>query len=83
MVVNHDTNMKSIIENMSQIFCSQFLASMISSSQISKDVPVTKWKGAHVDLRIQDQSLLQMSDTGACMSMHQPWASLLTAGIKR
>ncbi|KAH3840986.1 activating signal cointegrator 1-like [Dreissena polymorpha] len=32
--------------------------------------------------RIQDRELLEMSDEGMCMSMHQPWASLLIAGIK-
>ncbi|KAK3098710.1 hypothetical protein FSP39_022297 [Pinctada imbricata] len=33
-------------------------------------------------LRIQDKELLEMSDEGMCMSMHQPWASLLVKGIK-
>lgn len=32
--------------------------------------------------RIQDQELQEMSDTGKCLSMHQPWASLLIEGIK-
>ncbi|XP_067871445.1 activating signal cointegrator 1 isoform X2 [Heterodontus francisci] len=34
-------------------------------------------------LRIQDRELLEMSDEGMCLSMHQPWASLLVSGIKR
>ncbi|PFX33317.1 Activating signal cointegrator 1 [Stylophora pistillata] len=34
-------------------------------------------------LRIQDKEFQEMSDTGACLSMHQPWASLLVLGIKR
>uniref|UniRef100_UPI00398F5225 activating signal cointegrator 1-like n=1 Tax=Pristiophorus japonicus TaxID=55135 RepID=UPI00398F5225 len=34
-------------------------------------------------LRIQDRELLEMSDEGMCLSMHQPWASLLVCGIKR
>ncbi|XP_041034583.1 activating signal cointegrator 1 [Carcharodon carcharias] len=34
-------------------------------------------------LRIQDRELLEMSDDGMCLSMHQPWASLLVSGIKR
>ncbi|XP_002731363.1 activating signal cointegrator 1-like [Saccoglossus kowalevskii] len=34
-------------------------------------------------LRIQDKELLEMSDDGMCLSMHQPWASLLIAGIKK
>ncbi|GFS03243.1 thyroid hormone receptor interactor 4 [Elysia marginata] len=33
--------------------------------------------------RIQDKELQEMSDEGMCMSMHQPWASLLVHGIKR
>ena len=31
---------------------------------------------------IQDRELNEMSDEGMCLSMHQPWASLLIAGIK-
>lgn len=34
-------------------------------------------------LRIQDKELQEMSDGGWCLSMHQPWASLLVKGIKR
>ncbi|XP_023947876.1 activating signal cointegrator 1 [Bicyclus anynana] len=33
--------------------------------------------------RIQDLELQEMSDSGKCLSMHQPWASLLVEGIKR
>lgn len=33
-------------------------------------------------LRIQDKELIQMTDDGMCLSMHQPWASLLVRGIK-
>ncbi|KAJ8718082.1 hypothetical protein PYW07_006012 [Mythimna separata] len=32
--------------------------------------------------RVQDTELQEMSDTGRCLSMHQPWASLLVEGIK-
>ncbi|KAF9422321.1 hypothetical protein HW555_001911 [Spodoptera exigua] len=32
--------------------------------------------------RVQDLELQEMSDTGRCLSMHQPWASLLVEGIK-
>ena len=32
--------------------------------------------------RIQDKEFQEMSDTGMCLSMHQPWASLLVVGIK-
>uniref|UniRef100_G3PXV0 Activating signal cointegrator 1 n=1 Tax=Gasterosteus aculeatus aculeatus TaxID=481459 RepID=G3PXV0_GASAC len=34
-------------------------------------------------LRLQDRDLQEMSDGGWCLSMHQPWASLLIKGIKR
>lgn len=32
--------------------------------------------------RIQDADLSSMSDTGSCLSMHQPYASLLIKGVK-
>lgn len=32
--------------------------------------------------RLQDQQLQEMKDDGMCLSMHQPWASLLVHGIK-
>ncbi|KAG7283778.1 hypothetical protein CRUP_034402 [Coryphaenoides rupestris] len=34
-------------------------------------------------LRLQDRELQEISDGGWCLSMHQPWASLLVLGIKR
>ena len=33
--------------------------------------------------RLQDRDLQEMKDDGYCLSMHQPWASLLVAGIKK
>lgn len=45
-----------------------------------------EWKGEVTDLKnsiIQDKEYLEMSDNGACLSMHQPWASLLVSGIKK
>lgn len=32
--------------------------------------------------RVQDKEFLEMTDSGRCLSMHQPWASLLISGIK-
>ena len=32
--------------------------------------------------RVQDKEFLEMTDSGRCLSMHQPWASLLITGIK-
>ena len=45
--------------------------------------PVVKnvWKSN--SNRLQDKQLLELSDSGRCLSMHQPWASLLTCGIKK
>ncbi|KAH8291630.1 hypothetical protein KR018_007852 [Drosophila ironensis] len=33
--------------------------------------------------RVQDRELMEMQDMRQCLSMHQPWASLLVAGIKK
>lgn len=33
--------------------------------------------------RVQDKELVELSDMRNCLSMHQPWASLLVAGIKK
>ena len=38
--------------------------------------------GNPIKLRIQDHELQEMKDDGMCLSMHQPWASLLVRGIK-
>lgn len=32
--------------------------------------------------RISNSEFLETLDQGMCLSMHQPWASLLVAGIK-
>lgn len=42
-----------------------------------------KGKEERSRLRLQDKELQEMSDGGWCLSMHQPWASLLVRGIKR
>ncbi|KAL0277655.1 UNVERIFIED_CONTAM: hypothetical protein PYX00_004875 [Menopon gallinae] len=36
-----------------------------------------------ISYRVQDRELLEMTDNGACLSLHQPWASLLVSGIMR
>jgi hypothetical protein len=33
--------------------------------------------------RLQDENITAMADGGMCLSMHQPWASLLVRGIKQ
>ncbi|XP_001602504.1 activating signal cointegrator 1 [Nasonia vitripennis] len=37
----------------------------------------------HINTRIQDKGYLEISDQGVCLSMHQPYASLLVRGIKK
>ena len=32
--------------------------------------------------RLQDSRIMEMYDSGTCLTMHQPWASLLIKGIK-
>ena len=32
--------------------------------------------------RLQDSRISEMFDSGTCLTMHQPWASLLIKGIK-
>ena len=49
---------------------------------LSSESPV-EMKGGKEVMRIQDKEFQEMSDTGACLSMHQPWASLLVMGFKR
>lgn len=40
-------------------------------------------KFSGLTMRIQDREMQEMVDEGMCISMHQPWASLLVAGIKK
>ncbi|XP_017334264.1 activating signal cointegrator 1 [Ictalurus punctatus] len=53
-----------------------------SSSRRATSADVEQ-KAERSRLRIQDRELQEMADGGWCLSMHQPWASLLTCGIKR
>lgn len=57
--------------------------------QPSKSSPSASQKNGAVcnksskGLRLQDKELQEMRDPGMCLSMHQPWASLLVQGIKQ
>ncbi|KAG5485736.1 hypothetical protein LSCM1_07147 [Leishmania martiniquensis] len=53
-------------------------ASAASSSQ-----PLMKLSSETVPSRFAVTTLMRNTDDGICLSMHQPWASLLVAGIKR
>ncbi|XP_065089173.1 activating signal cointegrator 1-like [Ochlerotatus camptorhynchus] len=58
------------------------LGSGISSTRS----PLGAKNGSHFDgvySKVQDKEFLEMSDLRHCISMHQPWASLLVAGIKK
>lgn len=48
-------------------------------SETSKRMGNDIW---NTESRIQDKEYLEMSDQGLCLSMHQPYASLLVAAIK-
>lgn len=45
--------------------------------------PVTNDGLERIYNRVQDKELMEMQDMRQCLSMHQPWASLLVAGIKK
>lgn len=62
------------------IFClSQFQEAVGSSLQPAS----SRMAGSmSLQMRVQDRELIEMVDNGYCLSIHQPWASLLVAGIK-
>jgi len=74
--------MFSKICNGIKIFCFQFIE--VNKKPMSQGISdLSSVRSELLDCRVQDKELLEMSDQGKCMSMHQPWASLLVAGIKR
>ena len=36
-----------------------------------------------INLKLQDKELQEMKDNGMCLSIHQPYASMLIQGIKQ
>jgi len=50
----------------------------------SKNAPL-KQQDTNVkrSIKVQDKELQELKDSGMCMSMYQPWASLLVCGIKK
>lgn len=54
------------------------------SSSVKQRASADEQKGTERHrLRLQDKELQEISDGGWCLSMHQPWASLLVRGIKK
>ncbi|XP_052002347.1 activating signal cointegrator 1 isoform X1 [Xyrauchen texanus] len=54
-----------------------------TSRKSSSKVVSSAQKSERSRLRLQDRELQEIADGGWCLSMHQPWASLLVKGIKR
>ena len=55
--------------------------SLETSTQPSREVSSLTKRAKNL-LRVQDDDIQKISDKGMCLSMHQPWASLLVMGIK-
>eukprot|EP00794_Sanderia_malayensis_P005925 gene5925-6611_t len=60
----------------------------VETAQFDKDFPkAERSSNASVNkknaFRLQDEEMQKVSDKGMCLSMHQPWASLLVMGIKK
>ncbi|XP_035484596.1 activating signal cointegrator 1 isoform X1 [Scophthalmus maximus] len=53
------------------------------NTEKGKSLAVDKGGDGRNRLRLQDKELQEMADGGWCLSMHQPWASLLVKGIKK
>ncbi|XP_076391252.1 activating signal cointegrator 1 isoform X1 [Megachile rotundata] len=52
--------------------------------ELNESEPRTQKRNVPSKIRniVQDKEYLEMTDSGLCLSMHQPYASLLVAGIK-
>ena len=60
----------------------KFYSSVAKKDKVAEVVNSSGNKQNH-GMRIQDKEFQEMSDEGVCLSMHQPWASLLVLGIKK
>ncbi|XP_076443607.1 activating signal cointegrator 1-like isoform X2 [Babylonia areolata] len=60
----------------------QFVPDPKSKTAAGRSTKSTSDMGKSKGGVIQDRELREMTDEGQCLSMHQPWASLLVAGIK-
>ncbi|XP_055525404.1 activating signal cointegrator 1 [Wyeomyia smithii] len=58
-----------------------FLNHVSGMTSFNRNAPPSGYDGFYS--KVQDKEFLEMSDMHKCLSMHQPWATLLVAGIKR
>ncbi|KAJ8664610.1 hypothetical protein QAD02_006272 [Eretmocerus hayati] len=55
----------------------------VGENPLPSNVPQDYDNPNYINNRIQDKGYLEISDQGLCLSMHQPYASLLVRGIKK
>lgn len=70
-------------ENFPELPMPKFIPKPHQTKAPKMDTETKKSKSKNFVGRLQDKELQQMSDHGMCLSMHQPWASLLVKGIKK
>ena len=84
-VSNNNTNPDSIVDPRANFTNPLFVdVEPMDQSDLPKKSHEKSYSGkARSKNRLQDRELQEMGDPGMCLSMHQPWASLLVSGIKR
>ena len=60
----------------------RFIMNLNAEREKAKKNSSTKKQTSFSKNRVQDDRLKEMFDEGTCLTMHQPWASLLIKGIK-
>lgn len=86
ILTNKTTSQRNIVANqdikgITPIFIEDKKAALKSGQTAKKSNKENSVESS--SFRLQDSSLQEMRDDGMCLSMHQPWASLLVLGIKR
>ncbi|KJE91246.1 thyroid hormone receptor interactor 4 [Capsaspora owczarzaki ATCC 30864] len=54
-----------------------------ASATTTTPIATSSATARHGASRVQDKAIQEMVDVGVCLSMHQPWATLLVQGIKK
>uniref|UniRef100_A0A095B1L7 Activating signal cointegrator 1 n=1 Tax=Schistosoma haematobium TaxID=6185 RepID=A0A095B1L7_SCHHA len=76
-------NKKTVNSNNGEITLPTFIPQSMDSKNYDDQNPVIVALNQSTSLlRIQDDESRQLVDEGYCLSLHQPWASLLVRGIK-